>query len=278
MTIVQTVILGIIEGITEFLPISSTGHLILISKILGITDSDFLKSFEIIIQFGAILAVVVLYWRKLVPPLKDFSSFTNSIELVNKVNLWKRIITAFIPTAIVGFLGYKVLKTFLLSSDIIVVWSLALGGVVLIAFELWNKSKSLGVAQNNAGSISYKKSFLIGLAQSLAIIPGVSRSGATIVGGMAMGISREAIVEFSFLLAVPTMAMASGYDFLKSGASFTGNEFALLALGFVISFLVAMLAIKWFLKYVINHSFIYFGIYRIAVAFLFWLFVIQLHW
>jgi undecaprenyl-diphosphatase len=193
MTILQTIILGIVEGITEFLPISSTGHLILTSKLLGIADSDFLKSFEIAIQFGAILAIVVLYWKKV---------------WANKDN-WKKIAVAFLPTAVIGFLLYKVLKQYLLSNDMLVIWVLGLGGVVLIAFELWHKKYGkVGVAE--VSQISYKKSFLTGIWQSVAIIPGVSRSAATIVGGMAMGISREAIVEFSFFLAVPTMAAATG--------------------------------------------------------------------
>ncbi len=149
-------------------------------------------------------------------------------------------------------------------------WSLFLGGVILIAFEIWHKKYGrVGVAEIN--QISYKKSFLTGVWQSLAIIPGVSRSGATIVGGLAMGISREAIVEFSFLLAIPTMAAASGYDLLKSGASFSGNQIYLLILGFVVSFIVAMATIKWFIGYVQNHSFISFGVYRIVIALLFWL-------
>src|SRR3989344_1875366 len=270
MTIIQAIILGIVEGVTEFLPVSSTGHLILTSKLLGIADSDFLKSFEIAIQFGAILAVVALYWKKI---------------WNNKEN-FKKIAIAFIPTAVIGFILYKILKQYLLSNEMLVIWSLGIGGVLLILFEIWHQpSLKLrpGEVKNihpidKISSISYRKSFLIGLAQSLAIIPGVSRSGATIVGGMLMGISREAIVEFSFLLAVPTMAAASGYDLLKSGASFTAGQFGILALGFMVSFLVAVFAIKWFLSYVKNHSFIAFGVYRIAVAFLFWLFVIQLHW
>lgn len=258
MTIIQTIILGIVEGITEFLPISSTGHMILASRLMGIADSSFLKSFEIIIQFGSILAVVVLYWKKF---------------FVNK-DVWKKVLLAFLPTAVTGFLLYKILKNYLLSSVTIVLWSLLLGGIILIVFEIWHKKYGrVGVAE--VSQISYKKSFLTGIWQSLAIIPGVSRSGATIVGGMAMGISREAIVEFSFLLAVPTMATASGYDLLKSGASFSGSQVYLLILGFVVSFIVAMAAIKWFIGYAQNHSFISFGVYRIVVAILFYLLIFQ---
>jgi undecaprenyl-diphosphatase len=258
MTIIQTIILGIVEGITEFLPISSTGHLIVTGKLLGIADSDFIKTFEIVIQFGSILAVVVLYWKK----------------IWSGVDSWKKILTAFLPTAVIGFLLYKVLKNYLLSNDALVLWAMLLGGVALIAFEVWHKKYGrAGVAEVN--QITYKKSFLVGVWQSLAIIPGVSRSAATIVGGLAMGISREAIVEFSFLLAIPTMAAASGYDLLKSGAHFSASQFFLLALGFVVSFLVAMLAIKWFIGYIKNHSFIPFGIYRILAAIVFYLLIFQ---
>ena len=254
--------MGIVEGVTEFLPVSSTGHLILTSKLLGIVDSDFLKSFEIAIQFGAILAVVALYWKK----------FTSDIET------WKRVSVAFIPTAVVGFLLYNVLKNYFLSSGTLVIWSLLIGGAALIAFELWHKQNSQkqdGRTELQNIGISYKQSFLIGLAQSLAIIPGVSRSAATIVGGLAMGISRQAIVEFSFLLAVPTMAAATGYDLFKSAGSFEVGQFWVLAIGFVVSFLVAMASIVWLLKFVKNHTFIGFGVYRILAALLFWLFVIR---
>lgn len=258
MTILQTIILGVVEGITEFLPISSTGHMILVSRLMGIADSDFLKSFEIIIQFGSILAVVVLYWKKL------FSG----------VDVYKKILTAFLPTAIIGFLLYKVLKNYLLSNDMLVIWVLGLGGVVLILFEIWHKKniyhKNESFQNLSIQEISYKKSFIVGLVQSLAIIPGVSRSGATIVGGLAMGISRETIVEFSFLLAIPTMAAATGYDLLKSAHSFSSSQIYLLILGFIVSFIVAMATIKWFIGYVKSHSFISFGVYRIIVAVLFW--------
>lgn len=263
MTVIQSIILGIVEGVTEFLPISSTGHLILTSKLLGIAESDFTKSFEIAIQFGAILAVVVLYWKKFI---------------ANK-EIWKKVLIAFIPTAILGFLLYRILKNYLLSNAVIVVWSLFLGGIILIVFELWYKKKQShkfsGREIYGTYEISYKKSFWTGVAQALAIIPGVSRSGATIVGGMLMGISREAIVEFSFLLAVPTMLAATGYDLYKSAGSFSFDQFYLLALGFIVSFIVAMLSIKWLLHFTKNHTFITFGIYRIVIAVVFYILVIR---
>jgi len=257
MTIIQTIILSVVEGVTEFLPISSTGHLILTSKLLGIPDSNFLKSFEIAIQFGSILAVVVLYFKKLITDFKT----------------WKKVLIAFLPTAVIGFLFYKIIKNIFLSSAILVVWSLFLGGVILIAFELWQKNKKAKIVSIN--EINNKKSFWIGVCQSIAAIPGVSRSGATIVSGMLMGISREVIVEFSFLLAVPTMAAATGYDLLKSASSFSFDQFYLLAIGFVISFFVAILSIKWLLNFIKKHTFIAFGVYRIIAAVLFYFLVIR---
>src|SRR3989344_3612386 len=163
MTIVQAIILGIVEGVTEFLPVSSTGHLILASKLFGIAEDNFTKSFEIAIQFGAILSVVVLYFKK----------------IFSDKNLWKRVLTAFLPTAVIGFLLYGVIKNFLLSNSLIVVWSLFLGGIALILFEIWYKKQAVVVGHE----ISYKKSFAVGVVQALAVIPGVSRSGATIIGG-----------------------------------------------------------------------------------------------
>lgn len=265
MTIIQAVILGIVEGVTEFLPVSSTGHLILTSKLLGIADSNFLKSFEIAIQFGAILSVVVLYWKKL------WNLETTTVGGVPQIA--GKVFTAFLPTAIIGFLLYKILKTYLLSNGLLVVWALALGGVVLIAFEMYYKKATL--PNHSTEEISYKKSFWIGVAQSLAIIPGVSRSGATIIGGLLMGINRQAIVEFSFLLAVPTMAAATAYDLYKNAGSFSFSEFHILAIGFVVSFIVAMASIVWLLRFVKAHTFISFGVYRIIAALIFYIFVIR---
>jgi undecaprenyl-diphosphatase len=258
MTILQAIILGIVEGVTEFLPISSTGHLILFDKLLGISSSSFTTSFNIAIQFGAILAVVVLYFKK----------------IIASKQLHKKVLTAFFPTAIAGFLLYQILKNYLLSNEQLVVWSLLLGGIALILFEIWYRKRSSPI-NTQPEAISYKQSLWVGLAQSLAIIPGVSRSGATIIGGLLMGIKRETIVEFSFLLAVPTMAAATAYDLYKSAGSFTFGEFHVLAVGFIVSFLVAMASIKWLLYFVKNHTFISFGVYRILAALAFWFLVVQ---
>ncbi len=247
MTLLQSLILGVVEGITEFLPISSTGHLILASRLLGLPQTDFQKSFEIAIQLGAIGSVIVLYWRQFLEPA-----------------VLGRVIAAFIPTGLIGFALYHVVKTYLFGSDAVVLWALGLGGVALIVFELLHKESDDAVA--DVDSISYPKAMLIGLFQSLSIVPGVSRAGATIVGGLILGLSRSTIVEFSFLLAVPTMLAATGYDLLKNASTFQPQQFGVLAVGFISSFFVAMLSIKFLLAFVRTRTFIPFGIYRIAVA------------
>jgi undecaprenyl-diphosphatase len=252
MTYLHAITLGIVEGVSEFLPISSTGHLILASYLLHLKQTDFQKSFEIAIQLGAILSVVVLYWRTL---LVDFE-------------VLKRIITAFIPTAILGFVFYKIIKRVLLGSNTVVLYSLLIGGIFLVLFELWHQEKETAVDELSA--ISYRKSFMIGLCQALAMIPGVSRSAATIIGGLILGIKRKTTVEFSFLLAVPTMAAATGLDLMKSGGHFSLEEFNLLVVGFISSFVVALLSIKWLIHFIRSHTFIAFGMYRILVSLLFW--------
>ena len=252
MTYLHTLILGIVEGVSEFLPISSTGHLILASYLLHLKQTDFQKSFEIAIQLGAILSVVVLYWRAL---------------LVN-FEILKRVITAFIPTAILGFIFYKIIKKVLLGSNTVVLYSLLIGGIFLVLFELWHREKESATEELSA--ISYSKSFMIGLCQAVAMIPGVSRSAATIIGGLILGIKRKTIVEFSFLLSVPTMVAATGLDLMKSGRHFSLEEFHLLLMGFISSFIVALLSIKWLIHFIKNHTFISFGIYRILISLLFW--------
>ncbi len=247
MTLLQSIILGVVEGITEFLPISSTGHLILASRLLGLAQTDFQKSFEIAIQLGAIASVIVLYWRQYLVPA-----------------VLGRVIAAFIPTGVIGFALYHVVKTYLFGSDTVVLWALGLGGVVLIVFELLHKESDDAVADVTA--IPYSKAVAIGLFQSLSIVPGVSRAGATIVGGLILGLGRTTIVEFSFLLAVPTMLAATGYDLLKNASFFKAQQFGVLAAGFISAFFVALLSIKFLLAFVRTQTFIPFGIYRIAVA------------
>jgi len=241
MNLLNVIILAIVEGITEFLPISSTGHLVLVSNLLHIVQSDFVKSFEIFIQMGAIMAVVVLYWKE----------FLNT-------KMWPKIIAGFLPTAILGLVFYKFIKQFLLGNVIVTLLALFLGGLVLIFFEKYFHSKN--------EKITLQKAVGIGLFQAISMIPGVSRSAATIIGGMALGLNKEDAVKFSFLLAVPTMVAATSLDLFKSHFTFTSSELILLAVGFVGSFMTAILAIKLLLKYLQNHSLRAFGVYRIVLA------------
>lgn len=263
MSFLHALILGIVEGVTEFLPISSTGHLILTNRLLGLSSTDFIKSFEIIIQLGAIGAIILLYWRKL---LIDWE-------------VMKRIAVGFIPTAVLGLIFYKTIKQ-LLGGDVVVLWALGIGGLALILFEKFHPSTELRastelVTEGSVEQISYKQAFIIGIFQAFAFIPGVSRSAATIIGGLALGLRRTVAVEFSFLLSVPTMLAASLLDIYKNGAAFSSNQFGLLAVGFITAFIVALIAVKFLLKFVRTHSFVLFGVYRIILAVAFFLLVLR---
>jgi undecaprenyl-diphosphatase len=213
-----------------------------------------MKSFEIIIQLGAILAVVVLYWKKLW-----------QLEMI------KKLIVAFIPTGILGLVFYKIVKGYLLGNLNVILWSLMLGGIFLIIFEKWHGEKETAPEGVNEGTqkISYRQCLCIGFFQSVSMIPGVSRSAATIIGGLALGLRRKTIVEFSFLLAVPTMMAATGLDLVKNASSFSLSEAHLLLVGFITSFVMAIIGIKFLLSYIQKRTFMVFGIYRIAVAILF---------
>jgi undecaprenyl-diphosphatase len=256
MTSLDALILGITEGVTEFLPISSTGHLILVMKALGIVPSTFSTSFEITIQLGAILAAVVLYFR----------------TIITRPNIIITVIAAFLPTAIIGLLVHGIAKEYLLSNATVVVWALGIGGIVLIGFEAMMKGKNPSILSLDA--ITPTQAIIIGIAQSVAIIPGVSRAAATIVGGMLLGIERRTIVDFSFLLAIPTMAAATGLDLVKSIDTFTRADFSALAIGFIVSFITAFIAMKWLLSFIKHHTFVPFGIYRVIVTVLLYLFAI----
>lgn len=253
MDFIHALILSAVEGITEFLPISSTGHLILASKILGIPETEFVKSFEIFIQLGAILAVVIVYF-------KQYST---------RIKAWKNIVLAFIPTAIIGLIFYKIVKDVLLGNVLITLIALFLGGIVLLFVDKLIPSK--GQKVDSIEQITPKNALLIGLFQSISIIPGVSRAAATIIGGLYLGLSKETAVEFSFLLAVPTMLAATGLDLVKSHFHFSGSEWVVLLVGFLGSFLSALVVIRWFIKYVKGHSFFAFGVYRIILSAIYFL-------
>ena len=252
MDLLQALILSLIEGITEFLPISSTGHLVLASQILNIPQTEFVKSFEIIIQLGAILAVVFLYFRALL-----------------NTKIWPQIFIAFLPSALVGFLLYGFIKDALIGNSLITVIALLLGGIAFILIEYSNKDRKQTI--NSFEQISYKNAFLIGVFQSISVIPGVSRAGATIIGALLIGVNRKTAAEFSFILAIPTMLGATSLDIFETKLNFSSNELFLLTLGFTASFIFALLSVKLLLKYLTNHNFMAFGIYRIAIALIFWL-------
>ncbi|MEE9935416.1 MAG: undecaprenyl-diphosphate phosphatase [Deltaproteobacteria bacterium] len=250
MDILQTIILSLVEGITEFLPVSSTGHMILASSIMDISDRAFVKTFEIAIQLGAIAAIVMLYYKR----------------FIQGIDIYIKLFIAFLPTAAVGFLAYKTIKTYLFN-PLGVSLALVIGGVILILIDKWVVARESRYAELE--DISYKNAFLIGLAQCVSMIPGVSRAAATIIGGVANGLNKKQATEFSFLLAVPTMCAATGYDLLKTDAILSSREFLLLAIGFAGAFVSAWLAVKVFIRFVENHGFKAFGYYRIFIGIVF---------
>ncbi|HSX48926.1 MAG TPA: undecaprenyl-diphosphatase UppP [Candidatus Saccharimonadales bacterium] len=257
MNVFQSLIISLVEGVTEFLPISSTAHQVLISNILNISQTGFVKNFEIIIQLGAILAVVVLYWRKF---LVDFK-------------LMKNLFVALVPALGVGFFFFSFIKNILIGNYTVSLIALIVGGIALIAVEKYFEKRKKETFDTN--KLSYKDSFIIGVFQSVSVIPGVSRSAATIVGGMFTGLTRESATEFSFLLAVPTMLAATALDIFKSRSELMGLNFTILAVGFVGAFVFALISIKFLIGYVKKHSFIPFGVYRIVFAILYWVLILK---
>lgn len=252
MDLIQSIIIGIIEGLTEFLPVSSTGHMIITSSVMGIEKDEFVKLFEIAIQLGAILSVVVLYWKKFF----DFSRWQFYIKLIISV----------IPALVLGKLFSDKIDT-LLESPTVVAFSLLAGGIVLLFID----KVFIHPTIDEEKKISYQKGFVIGIWQCLAMIPGVSRSAASIIGGMQQKLTRSVAAEFSFFLAVPTMIAATGYKLLKTYKQHPEivtdkHNLFLLGVGNVVAFIVAMLAIKFFITYLQKHGFKLFGWYRIVVG------------
>ncbi len=253
MTIIHAIILGIVEGVTEFLPISSTAHLDITRALMGIASSDFLKTFEIGIQAGAILAVLVLYGKKL------FSS---------KRYFWN-IALAFAPTAVIGFIMYALIKSVLMGNVILAATMLFVGGVAIIIFERINKKKGGADEVNRTvESLTPKELIILGITQALAVVPGVSRSGAVIIAGRILGIPKLTITEFSFVLAIPTILAATTYDLYKTGFSLTSHEWLLFAVGFLVSMGIAFVVIRWLLSYISRHNFALFGWYRVIFSFI----------
>ena len=256
MNFYQTIILAIIEGLTEFLPISSTGHMILASSAMKIHEDPFVQTFEVVIQIGAILAIAAMYYK----------------SFIQGLTIYGKLAVAFLPTAIVGFLAYDTIKLYLFSPLVVAV-ALIIGGIVLIWIDtrvMTKKSIYL-----HPEDISYKNAFFIGLFQCLSMVPGTSRAAATIIGGVFNGLDKKQATEFSFLLAVPTMFAASGYDLFKSPITFSSHELVLLGIGLVGAFISAWFAVKIFLRIVENYGFKHFGYYRIilGLVFLGWMYL-----
>ncbi len=254
MSILDAILTAIVEGLTEFLPISSTGHMILLNQILGNGENEFTKTFEIVIQLGAIMAIVLLYAKR----------------FITQFDIYLKLFVAFLPSAVLGLLFYKIIKTYLFNHWVVAT-SLIVGGIVLIILD---KRMKPGIEQtaDELANVSFKQAFYIGCFQVLSMVPGVSRAAATIIGGMTNGLSKKSAAEFSFLLAVPTMAAASGYDLLKFEGTISGDQWKLIGIGFVVAFLTAIVAVKWFVKLLEKHGFAGFGWYRIAIGVLFLLF------
>lgn len=248
MNIIQTIVMAVIEGLTEFLPISSTGHMVIVQNMMGINSTDFVKAFTIIIQFGAILSVVVVYWKHF------FTSWA----------FYGKLLLGIVPMTILGFLFIGFINSFLENVWVVAIM-LIVGGILMLFVDKWFEKK------NNTRDITYKNAFVIGVFQCIAMIPGVSRSMATIVGGMTQGLSRKAAAEFSFFLAVPTMMAASSYKLLKlllapDGVQVVQQHMPIMVTGIVVAFIVALFAIRFFVKFVTRHGFKFFGYYRIILG------------
>jgi undecaprenyl-diphosphatase len=245
METIHAIIIAIVEGITEFLPVSSTGHMIITQKLLGVESSDFVKMFTVCIQFGAILSVIVLYRKRF------FQTF----------NFYLKLFVAFLPAAVFGFLLNDIIEN-LLGNVLVVAISLVVGGVILIFVDNWFKKPA------DDQNINYNKALKIGFFQVISMVPGVSRSAATIIGGLTQKLNRKTAAEFSFFLAVPTMAAASAYELLKTYKTIDADNIKILLTGNIVAFLVAMIAIKGFIALLTKYGFKAFGYYRIAIGML----------
>ena len=249
MTVIDAIILGIVEGFTEFLPISSTGHLIVVSSFLGLEQTNAHKTFEVAIQLGSILAVLFLFAKRL---------------LVDKM-LWVKIIIAFLPTAIFGFLFYKTIKSLFGMESVAIM--LIIGGFIFLIVEYFRRNHD-DSKDKTIDDLTIKEALTIGLFQSLSMVPGTSRSGATMIGGLFAGLSRKSAAEFSFLLAIPTMFVATFYDLYKNRHEMIIDDYSLLAVGFVTAFVVAFFTVKAVMNFLTTHTFVVFGIYRIIFGIL----------
>lgn len=252
MELWQALVLAVIEGLTEYLPISSTGHIILGSAVMGIHENPIVKDYTVIVQFGAILSVLVVYRERFIQALGTIASAKQAFLL---------LFVSFLPAAVIGLLFNKAIDR-LLESVATVGWTLLLGGVVLLFVDRIGKQRN----ESDALKLPLKTGTLIGFSQCLAMIPGISRSGASIVGGLGLGLSRKTAAEFSFFLAVPTLTAASGYKLLKMGALLNSETMPIIIIGNIASFIVGILAIRSFIRFLTSHGFFWFGVYRIVLG------------
>lgn len=260
--ILKAIFLGIVEGITEWLPISSTGHMLLVDEFITLNMSEaFKEMFFIFIQLGAILAVIVMFWNKMFP--FQFQDKSKPIIKKDVFSLWFKVVVACIPGGIVTILFDDYIDAHL-HTPVIIAVALIFYGIAFILIENWNKKRTPAV--NNLSDITYKTALMIGLLQVLSIIPGTSRSGATIIGALLIGVSRVAAAEFTFFLAVPVMIGYSALKLLKFGFSFANAELLILGIGTVVAFAVSVLVIKFFMSYIKKHDFKFFGWYRIVLG------------
>ena len=271
LDIIKSIIFGIIEGITEWLPISSTGHLILAEQFIKFENvsPEFWSMFQVVIQLGAIFAVILIYFKNIWPFTKNKEKAIKPKGILsffdkNIMNLWSKILVACIPAAIIGILFDDVFEA-LFYNPVCIAIALIVFGVAFIVIENWNKNKKGG--KDKSSEITYKDALIIGIFQLLAaIFPGTSRSGATIIGGLLIGLSRPNAAEFTFYLAIPTMLGASLLKLLKFGLAFTTAEIAILIVGMLVSFIISMFVIKFLMNYIKKHDFKVFGYYRIILG------------
>ncbi|MBQ6537334.1 MAG: undecaprenyl-diphosphate phosphatase [Eubacterium sp.] len=262
--ILVAAVLGIVEGITEWLPVSSTGHMILVNQFMAFSDKEFQDIFLVVVQLGAIMAVVILFWSKLWP--FTFGAAKNREPFIKweSMQLWFKIIVSCVPAVIVGLLLDDIVDE-LFYNAIVVAGALIIYGILFIIVEIWNKGKNPVI--DKVTEIGYNSAIIIGLFQVLAaVVPGTSRSGATIIGALLLGISRGAAAEFTFFLAVPVMFGASLLKIVKHGLNFSAFEYITLATGMVVAFVVSLFVIKFFLAYIRKHDFKVFGVYRIVLG------------
>jgi undecaprenyl-diphosphatase len=254
-SLLTIILLGIVEGLTEFIPVSSTGHLVLAGVLLGF-DSEAAGTFEIVIQLGAILAVVALYHRRFTDVL-----FGLTRRDAGAIAFTRNVLLGFLPSMVIGFIVYDQVKA-MLGSPEIVAWALIIGGVAILVIERLVKKPTVDTVE----AMTWKTALGIGMIQCLSMIPGVSRSGATIMGALSLGVERKTAAEYSFFLAVPTMLAASTYDLLKNGADLGSDAWMTIAVGFVVSFVVALVVIRWFVGIVSRYGFAPFAWYRIVIG------------